>query len=50
MKLDDVKDVTVLSGKNDCGKSNVLRALNLFFNNQTDWITPLIFEKVFSKF
>ena len=26
----------VLVGKNDSGKSNVLRALNLFFNDETD--------------
>lgn len=28
-----VSDINVLTGKNDVGKSNVLRALNLFFNN-----------------
>lgn len=28
-----VRDINVLTGKNDVGKSNVLRALNLFFNN-----------------
>ena len=28
--------LAVLVGKNDSGKSNVLRALNLFFNNETD--------------
>ena len=28
--------LTVLVGKNDCGKSNVLRALNLFFESKTD--------------
>ena len=26
----------VIVGLNDVGKSNILRALNLFFNNQTD--------------
>lgn len=39
----------VLSGKNDCGKSNVLKAINLFFNNETDWQTPLGFSKDFSR-
>ena len=28
--------LAVLVGNNDCGKSNVLRALNLFFENKTD--------------
>ncbi|AGI67586.1 hypothetical protein OAN307_c19370 [Octadecabacter antarcticus 307] len=32
----DAKDLTVIVGDNDCGKSNVLRALNLFFNDQTN--------------
>lgn len=28
--------LSVLVGRNDCGKSNILRALNLFFNGQTN--------------
>ena len=28
--------LAILVGKNDCGKSNVLRAMNLFFKNKTD--------------
>lgn len=28
-----IGDINVITGKNDVGKSNVLRALNLFFNN-----------------
>ena len=28
--------LSVLVGKNDCGKSNILRALNLFFNGETN--------------
>ncbi|HRI99812.1 MAG TPA: AAA family ATPase [Hyphomonas sp.] len=36
-KLDvRVEDLTVLVGDNDCGKSNILRALNLFFNGETN--------------
>ena len=31
----DPQRLAVLVGKNDAGKSNVLRALNLFFNGQT---------------
>jgi AAA15 family ATPase/GTPase len=37
LTLEDCKDITVLTGLNDVGKSNVLKALNLFFNRQTDW-------------
>lgn len=29
-------DMTILVGQNDNGKSNILRALNLFFNGETD--------------
>ena len=31
--LTDVEAINVLTGKNDVGKSNILKALNLFFNN-----------------
>lgn len=30
-------DCNIFVGKNDCGKSNVLKALNLFFNGETDY-------------
>ena len=30
----ELKDLNIFSGANDSGKSNVLRALNLFFNNE----------------
>ncbi|MEZ9461469.1 ATP-dependent endonuclease [Vibrio splendidus] len=30
------EEITTFVGRNDAGKSNVLRALNLFFNGQTD--------------
>ena len=33
MKINSIEDINVLTGKNDVGKSNVLKALNLFFNN-----------------
>lgn len=36
---------TVLVGKNDSGKSNILRALNLFFNSQTNPNQALNFEE-----
>lgn len=32
----EATDLTVIVGDNDCGKSNVLRALNLFFNGETN--------------
>jgi AAA15 family ATPase/GTPase len=48
LKLLNLKDLCVLSGKNDSGKSNVLKALNLFFNNETDWKTNLDFTRDFS--
>lgn len=34
--LKGVSDLNVLIGGNDSGKSNILKALNLFFNNQTE--------------
>jgi predicted ATP-dependent endonuclease of OLD family len=30
-------DMNLLVGGNDSGKSNILKALNLFFNNKTDF-------------
>lgn len=35
--LRNVQDINVFSGSNDVGKSNILKALNLFFNGFTDW-------------
>ena len=32
----DLTDLNIFVGRNDQGKSNILRALNLFFNNETD--------------
>lgn len=37
-------DLNIFVGKNDQGKSNVLRALNLFFNNETDSNTKFRYE------
>jgi len=45
----ELKDINVLVGKNDIGKSNILRALNLFFNGQTDIGKPLDFWEDFNK-
>lgn len=41
---------TVLVGKNDCGKSNILRALNLFFNGETNHNTGFNFEDDYNFF
>ncbi len=35
-QLDNAGDLNILFGRNDSGKSNFLRALNLFFNYETD--------------
>ena len=43
------KDLSVLVGLNDSGKSNVLKALNLFFNNQTDENCDFNFKTDYSK-
>lgn len=42
-------DANVFCGANDSGKSNILRALNLFFNFQTDFLTELKFSDDFNK-
>lgn len=34
VKIIDLKDLNIFSGSNDVGKSNILKALNLFFNNE----------------
>lgn len=34
VKVVDLKDLNIFSGSNDVGKSNVLKALNLFFNDE----------------
>jgi len=41
-------DINIIFGKNDVGKSNIIRALNLFFNNTTDDETDFNFDIDFS--
>ncbi|MBZ9721948.1 ATP-binding protein [Mesorhizobium sp. AD1-1] len=40
--------LNIIFGKNDVGKSNIVRALNLFFNNKTDHINEYNFGIDFS--
>lgn len=46
----ELSDFNFFVGKNDSGKSNVLKALNLFFNKCTDFDTPFEFESDYSQF
>lgn len=42
------KDFNIFVGLNDAGKSNVLKALNLFFNGETDYGCKFSFERDFT--
>lgn len=42
------KSLNVISGQNDAGKSNVIKALNLYFNRETDWGEQFDFYRDFS--
>lgn len=42
--------ITTLVGANDAGKSNVIRALNLFFNGETNPGEPFEFSRDFNQF
>ena len=44
-RLQNLGDLTALAGLNNSGKSNLLRALHAFFNNQTDAGVPFDFER-----
>lgn len=45
----DCRKLNIFSGLNDAGKSTVLKALNLFFNGETDFNTPFNFEVDYNK-
>lgn len=47
-ELIEVKDMNIFVGLNDVGKSNFLKALNLFFNGDTDYGVAFEFRKDFS--
>ena len=44
----NLADMNIFVGLNDAGKSNYLKALNLFFNNNTDYDTSFNYDKDFS--
>ena len=44
----DVKNMNIFVGQNDVGKSNFLKALNLFFTGETDYGVPFDFKRDFS--
>jgi AAA15 family ATPase/GTPase len=46
----DLGDFNVFGGQNDSGKSNILKALNLFFNGQTSFLESFEFFADFSMF
>lgn len=46
--LGECKDMTVITGKNDVGKSNILKALNLFFCQQSDYLNNFKFSDDYS--
>ncbi|MBB4154396.1 hypothetical protein GGQ80_002309 [Sphingomonas jinjuensis] len=46
----DANWITTLVGANDAGKSNVLRALNLFFNGRTTADEPFEFARDYNQF
>ena len=45
-----VSPLSVFVGKNDCGKSNILRALNLFFNDETNHRVRFNFDEDYNFF
>lgn len=47
-ELLNVTDFNIFVGLNDVGKSNFLKAMNLFFNGQTDYNAPFDFARDFT--
>lgn len=45
--IHDLTDLNIFSGANDSGKSNILRALSLFFNNEISQGNPFDFDRDF---
>lgn len=49
LSITDLADLNIFTGKNDVGKSNVLKALNLFFNNNVNDGVKFDFQENFNK-
>lgn len=47
VNIESLANLNIFSGANDSGKSNILRALNLFFNDEISSKVPLEFERDF---
>ncbi|MCL2654518.1 MAG: ATP-binding protein [Coriobacteriia bacterium] len=45
----DTEDICIYSGKNNSGKSNILRALNLFFNGETNYDSQYDYSRDYNK-
>ncbi|MCD6594348.1 AAA family ATPase, partial [bacterium] len=48
LEIKNIGSQRVITGSNDVGKSNILRALNLFFNGEIEPGIPLVFERDFN--
>lgn len=46
----DTDEISIIVGNNDCGKSNIFRALNLFFNGKTDGNRDFDFNIDFNRY
>lgn len=46
-EITNINDLNIFSGANDSGKSNILRALNLFFNGEISYKVPFEFDRDF---
>ncbi len=49
VRIENLQDLNIFSGSNDSGKSNVLRALNLFFNGEISRGVKFDINRDFSK-
>lgn len=50
LNIGQCEDITIVSGRNDVGKSNILKALNLFFCQQSDYLHNFDFVEDYSIF
>lgn len=47
LNIGQCEDITIVSGRNDVGKSNILKALNFFFvNNPTIFIILILLRTI----